>query len=113
MGTDGPQVSPVPGRLPLPLIPLFLHGITPFRTVAHTIPPIVRGEAYHRNIWYTLGLSTRFSTGLHHLSDTRTFVRLPCPARGIPYGAHHLARIMLLEQLYRAFQIQEGTRYHK
>lgn len=78
MGTDGPQVPPIPGRLPFPLIPLFLHGITPFRTVAHTIPPIVRGEAYHRNIWYTLGLSTRFSTGLHHLSDTRTFVRLPC-----------------------------------
>ena len=58
------------------------------------------------NVCFLLGSSFGIDPSIKAQADfCMSMGKMTCP--------HHLARVMLLEQLYRAETIQAGTRYHK
>ena len=87
------------------LVPLCIEGKTiPSEGMARLIAE--RENSGRPKLCFVIGSSY----GLSPLVKNRADFRLSMSPMTFP---HHLARVMLLEQVYRGFKINEGSRYHK
>ena len=87
------------------LVPLCIEGKTmPSEDVARLIAE--REGSGRPKLCFVIG----GSYGLSPAVKSRADLKLSMSPMTFP---HHLARVMLLEQIYRGFKINEGSRYHK
>ena len=77
---------------------------------SHIVALCVEGKPYSSEQLAQLVSACGGSFGLDPTLKQECRVRLSMSPMTFP---HHLARVMLLEQIYRAFKINEGSAYHK